>query len=704
LFSLKSKTNQNNSNTPAHQQQNSRNGQPAPTGLQQIVGNQALANRMGAGVEQQIISPYLSEADAALIYQDALYMPLKDAVTDKLGLGRGAWRRSDELNQFRQKLKDAARKQANEDIVNDLKNHDSLKNKSQIGKSFYEAAAKKEAYSTSKSSVDETVKQEADKIVKDIIPAKDTQNKLKEAANKVSGPLSLSNVKEDKIVKAARTGAVDKAKELLKLSEPKAVDQARKLVKGDQKNAQDPAAKAALATSHDQIAGKVQDQVKSDGIGNKAITHVINSESLNSGLTKIAGVIDRVVPRVGDAASMEFELRIPLGDTGAYALIHLGAEAERDEQLTVGAQIGVGVGFDAAFVDVNFQVGMFVEAEASNSKSAMNLLSYGMFRHMSSSLPTVAESLWGMGGKALDSKMKEAELWASAIEAEEMEKGGSVDVGKYYQGAIALELGIVEADISLGRKKLTHYDKASVMKASANQFGNSTNTNQLLQKNQQLTKMAPQKVYEASGEVALDLGFGELGLNAEGSATFKEGKMTGIEISVGAALPFDYGEESADWVMYISKMAKPALSLVTTVRRVLENKNKNHTPGTGQGTAPQGTTQKQPEKSNRNQGTAGDVASDLMILMPQFDSLGQKITSIGSEIDLDTGEVENMIALKSSTTLTFSFEKEWDLTGSPKEWKLSLELGSSKSFEIDAEIAKFSVEKTKRLARFVKEG
>lgn len=702
MFSFKSPTNQNNSNISDPKQQKNGIGQPAaPTGLQQMVGNQALANRLGVGGAQQIISPYLSEADATLIYQDALYMPLKDAVEYKLGNNRKAWRRSDELNQFRQKLKDAARYQANEDIANDLKNHDGLKNKSDIGKSFYEAAAKKEAYSTSKSSVKEIVKQEADKIVKEIIPAKDTQNKLKEAANKVSAPLSLSNVREDKIVKAARTGAVDKAKELLKLSEPKAIDQARKLVKGDRENAQDPTAKAALATSHDQIAKNVQNQVKTDGIGNKAITHVINSESLNSGLTKIAGVIDRVVPQVGDAASMEFELRIPLGDTGAYALIHLGAEAEREEELTVGAQIGVGVGFDASFIDVNFQVGMFVEAEASNSKSAMNLISYGMFRHMSSSLPTVAESLWGMGGKALDSKMKEAELWASAIEAEEMEKGGSVDVGKYYQGALALELGIVEAEISLGRKKLTHYDKESIMNASNNQFGNSTNTNQLLQKNELLTKVAPQKVYEASGEVALDLGFGELGLMAEGSATFKEGKMTGIEVSVGAALPFDYGEESADWVMYVSKMAKPALSLVTTVRRVLENKNR--TPGTAQGTA-QSAAQKQLEKSNRNQGTSGDVASDLMILMPQFDSLGQQITSIGSEIDPDTGEVENMISMKSSTTITLNFEKEWDITGSPKEWKLSLELGSSKSFEIDAEIAKFSFEKTKRLARFVKEG
>lgn len=65
--------------------------------------------------------------------------------------------------------------------------------------------------------------------------------------------------------------------------------------------------------------------------------------------------------------------------------------------LTVGAQISVGIGFEVGIVDFNQQLGFFIEAQADNSTAVMNLLSYGMYRHINSTFPTIAENLWGLG-------------------------------------------------------------------------------------------------------------------------------------------------------------------------------------------------------------------------------------------------------------------------------------------------------------------
>ncbi|MEF2245410.1 hypothetical protein [Paenibacillus sp. IITD108] len=630
------------------------------------------------------LAPYFGEQELREVYTDKFFDPLKLAVLDKFGVGRGEWRRSDELNAFRQRLKDAARKQASLDIANQMDDHQDLKDKSNIGKAFFGMAANKEAYSMSKISVDAIMDREAERIIEAVKPAQSALSDLRNAAYDGSSSLIHNNALEKDIKKRARSKAQDKAKELLKSTKDTAVNEARKIVKGDKDKPQ------AGADTNRQLAIQkdVTSQVKTDEIGKKSITKAIESDSLNSGLTKIGGIIDRVVPHDGDAASLACELKIPIGQSGGYVIISFEAGAERDEDsIEISSQIGIGVGVEAGIVDFNVQLGMFAEANAATTSSAMNLISYGMYRYINASVPSLAESMWGMGGKSGKSETEEAEMWASAIEAQDMDdEDSSVSVGTYKQLALAIESGIAEVDLSLTKKSFNQYDKKTIMEHTRNKFGDQTDIARLRNKALQLMSVEEKKKYEVSAEIALNLGFGELGLEAEGALTKSGSDFESIEISMGVSLPFEYGGDNVDWVAIISKLYSPSMGLLTTMNKALASKD-NGVPGAQYNAA-------------QKQGSILDAVSDTSILSSKFDSIGQSIANFKSEVDPDTGEVERLFSLKSQTTLGFSYEYEWGENGQPGQWEVSLELGKSKSFEIDADVFSFSVEKTKKIAEF----
>jgi hypothetical protein len=669
--------------------------------LQQSIGNQAVAqraqqtaptDRTNTSTPEEQETAYVDQQQIDSLYSEKIYEPIKLAVLLKFGVGRGEWRRSDELNAFRQKLKDAARAQANDDITNEISNHQEMQSKSKISQAYTGMIANKEAHSLAKGSVNSIMEKEALKIVQSTLPADPTKQKLKLAAHSAAKQLSSAKqVKTDKIRKAALTGAQTKALEILKQTESLAVNEARTIVKGGSLLGK-PAPTKDLSTD-------VRTQVTDDKIADKAIKLAIESDSLNSGLVKIGSFVDLAVPNDGDSGAFEFELKIPLGQSGGYAIISFGAEAERDDgNLTVSAQIGFGVGVKTLGLDANFQLGLYLEAQAGNSTSVMNLISYGMYRQINSVAPSAAESIWGQGGKSGKTELEEAELWASAIEAQDMEGENFVDVGTYKKLSAEFEAGIVGVSLSAGKKNLTHFDKETIIEKTLDSFGDNTKIDQLKEKAQSLAKLEQRKVYEASGEVELDLGFGSLSLSAEGSHTRFGGKPLNLEISIGASIPFQYGEESAKWVSYMSKIGTPALGLLTNISNALTRDKNNNTPAANGGAATEAHN-----TDVRDTGTKMDVGTDAMVLLPQFDGIGNSLAKQIQEVDVDTGEIENKIVSSSTTELTLNFEKEWDSAGVAGDWKLAVELGQTKSFEVDAGVVKFSVEKTKRLAEFGRE-
>lgn len=699
--------------------------------LQQSIGNQSIANlaRQSASSQQapptgsklttlislQSYQSLLDENKLEAIYTNKLYHPLMQAVLLKFGVGRGEWRRSDELNEFRNNMKDAARAQANEEITNQLDKHEATKGKSTLGKAFYGMLAKKEAYSLSKGSVDSVMEREAQQIVSKVLPPDSAKQQLKQAAQISAHQLASEqqHANEKTLREAALKGAKIKAIELLKHTQTLAVAEARNIVKG-QKGSQTPSPDLGR---QDQLKTSVKTQVTKDQIAGQAIKLAIESDTLNSGLVKIGKIIDIAVPNIGDGASFSFDLKIPIGQTGTYCIIHLGAEAEREENdLTVAAEIGLGAGFQVFGLDANVQVGLFVESKAKNSSSVMNLISYGMYRHLRAVLPEAADHFWGQGGKSGMTQLEEAELWAAMIEAQDLHGENAVDVGTYKQLSAELKTGVANADLSLAKKKLTHFDQKTIAAITNQSFGDQTKLNRLLWKAERLKNLAQNEVYEAQGGLELDLGFGSLNLQGEGKATYANSRIKGKEVSIGASIPFQYGEDSADFINKLNKIATPTLNLLINVSQALDRRHKSASSakakqtsppqaGSGQTSSPQpaakaGSGQKTPAYSGFQQaGTVADTASDVMFMVPQFDRIGASLAKQIQEFDEVTGKIENKIALSAKTGVTFNFEKSWDQSGTPGNWEISVELGQTKSFEVDAGIASVSVEKTKKLLK-----
>lgn len=622
-------------------------------------------------------------------YKKYLYSPLHEAVMNKFGVGRRGIFRSDELNAFRDRLKKAARLQANDNIANQLDKHESLENKGIFEKKLIQMTANKEAYSLSKQSVDQVMATETEQIIDTLIPEQSAYQQLWDVASRVDSQAALTRDPEQKQTRPVYNAVTKKAEQLLQYIEPIAVNEARAIVKGDKFIN----GSIGDAMRQQQLEDATKQQVTDDDIAGKAIEKVIEADTLASGLNKIRGIIDLIVPNKGDAASFSCQLKIPFGHTGGYAFVAFETEAEHDDEMKLSAQIGIGLGFDIKVVDVNGQFGMHVEAEADNTQAALNLISYGMYRHTSTTFPSVAEKLWGLGGKSGSSKLEEAEAWATAIEEKHLNNDKhSVQVGNFVQLAVAIDAGITEAEITLYRKGYKHYDKESIEKSTFGNFGDETEWSVLAAKAKTLANYSSRGAkYGASGEVALNLGFGELQLEGEGELDWRDGGPNSIEVSFGIGLPFNYGDDNADWIYIINRIYTPMLGLFTTMNRTINNKV---------------GSQDDADEMSKAQvaGALIDGVSDHHFTT-QFDQIGHQLVSATEKIDPDTDEIDHIVKMSSSTALSFSFEYEFGDKEADKEseWEVAAELSNVKSFEVDTGILQFSVEKSKQLAKLGRE-
>ncbi|MFD2114140.1 hypothetical protein ACFSTH_00035 [Paenibacillus yanchengensis] len=680
-----------NTNAPAHhlppQTKPPAASTTAPTALMQQTGNQAVGQATNT---TDNAAPAYPDRSIGKAYTKYLYSPLHEAVLDKFGVGRRGLFRSKELNEFRDRLKKAARLQANTNISNQLDNHASLENKGVFEKKIVGMTANKEAYSLAKGSVNQVMATESDNIIEKLLPQEQVYEQLWATAETANNSSALERDIKQPQAKNIYGAVSKKAEQLLKQIEPIAVNEARSIVKGDK------FIKGSVgdAMRQQQLTEATTTQVTDDNIAGQAIDKVINADTLESGLNKIRGIIDRVVPNDGDSASFECQLKIPFGQTGGYAFIAFEAEAEHDEGMNLGAQIGIGLGYDAKVIDVNAQFGMHVEAEATDTQAALNLISYGMYRYTNRIYPTVAEKLWGMGGKSGNTAQQEAEAWATAIEAKHLDDGdSSVQVGNFIQLALAIKSGIAEADIQLQGKLYTHYDKETISENTFGNFGDETEWSVLDAKAKMLSKYNTKGVkIGASGDISLDLGFGELQLSGEGELDWRNGGPESVELSFGISLPFNYGDDNADWIYIINKVYGPMMSLFTTMNRTIANKSQSQADANSHSKA-------------QMQGAMIDAASDSSIFLPQFDEIGHQLVSATKTVDPETDEIEHMIKMSSSTALTFSFEYEFanQEKNEPSEWEVAAELSKVKNFEVDTGIFKFSVEKSKQLAKLGRE-
>ncbi|WP_339205612.1 hypothetical protein MHH56_32240 [Paenibacillus sp. FSL K6-3182] len=643
----------------------------------------------------QMDSTLVQPAVINTVYTNKLYEPIKEAVVMKLGVGRGAWRRSKELNAFRQKMKDAAREQSRTDIDNQLDTNALTSGKTQLDKKFTGMMAKKESHATSKGSVDAAMTTEAVNITKRVLPEGDIKKLLKEAAQTSAYGVARTNAPGVKVNEAALVGAEKKAIELLKSKQTEAVNAVRSITKGDKKVPGSKPDAAQLAA----LAEKTKEQVTADDIAGKAIKKTVEAPTLNKGLFVIGKVLDLAAPNIGDSSSFSFDLKIPVHASGVYVLFGLaGSVGREDKELTMAAEITFGAGFQSFGFDANFRAGFFLESIGTDSAGVMNLTSYGMYRQIRNISDRAADYLWGMGGKSGMAEVEEAEIWAAMIEEKELQKAGNhVDIGLTFKGEAEANAGVAEMGAALGYKFLGRFDKEALEKQSPNGFGGATDLTKLKEKAATLRRGMNVHVMEASAEAKVKLGGNDIAFGLEAAGSVINNNLRSLEITASGSIPFQFGEDAGEWVKIASKVATPVAGSAKNLVGLITSKVK-----------------KDKDLVAKGAGSALDTGTDLLFVVPQFEAAGKSLASKiqGDETVNDTIrgwltgdssasaiEQGNKIALASSLDLSIGFSKKWDKDNKSKGWEIALEVTQTKSFEVEAGIVNVAVEKSKRLGK-----
>jgi len=629
------------------------------------------------------------------VYRHDLFEPLKQAVANKLTVGRSFWqRKSKEAKEFRKQMKDAGRAQAREDIEKQVNQSSNFTNDTE--KEFHRMIAGVHAHKLAKGSVDKALVNEAEAIVHRVIPRADVKKELRQAAKSSAYEIARANPQDYQAIRdKALTGARARAAAILKDAKVKAVNEARKIYKGDKfgRNSQPDMSKQG------DLIKSVREQVTKDDVAGAAIRQAIEEPNLDSCFRKISKILDLAAPNPGDSASYEFEVKVPI-QGGAYVLFGLAGEVEKDsDEFTVSSQFTFGAGWSGLGIDANLRVGFYLEAKGKNSVAALNLVSYGLYREIRRLNNSAADFLWGFGGKSGMKEREEAELWAAMVEQKYMGDEGYVDIGLLTQAKAGVNAGVLEGEANIGAKFLNRFDKEAIERLSPGSFGKVSDD-----KAGNIGGGNTRFVLEGGAETEAEINGTKVGFAAEGQLGFVNWKVRDLEVSVQASLPFAYGEETSEAAVILAKYVVPCLNAVKTVVSTLKK-----------------AVSKDPNlKSNKKTSSVGGAVSalaSLNLLIPQFDNIGKELVSkiqgeevinnvvrgwfTGEQFDQNVvTEIVNKIGLSNSLDAEFSFGFEWDKdTGKLEKKEISLEIGQTKSFEIEAGVINFTAEKTSRLGK-----
>jgi len=541
--------------------------------------------QVGAGFWQ------LSDSEFKGIY-DPVYDNVKAQVLLKLGVGRGAWRRSAELNDFRQELKDAARAQANQDISDVISGASANSSDAAIQKlagqgegmqNYNKMKAETTAHSTAKTSVDAIMTDKAGKIADDCLKRDPYERNLNAAVSQATNALSLQFISKDPGLTQAKTvKSLEKAKlvaakqesvRLSSLALEAAIADARDYTKGNKRQ----------GTENTALVSNVKQQVTTDEIGKKAVIKVVEADTLTQGFDRVAALIDTFIPKRG-SVSLDIVLKIKDPQTGGFFITQLTGEASKDEdkdaqgkatkEVSLNTELTLGGGWEGLGLSVSGQVGFYFDSTSTDTSKAVGLVSYGFYRKLQNEnlSSSVANTVWGYGGKsALKDRGEEAETWATAMEeylfTEDDEQGrkklnekSSVEVGALAKGNLAANLG--------GLAKGEFEAKGSVGKEySADSMGLGLNDiGKKKQKNSQALKKASKGSTVASVQLSAaieawnEFAGGEFSLKLGG----KGGKVTKFEVSAAGLLSNALGKGGDDYGKVMNGVTKGIAGFLTS--------------------------------------------------------------------------------------------------------------------------------------------
>ncbi|MCW2776977.1 MAG: hypothetical protein JWN17_702 [Frankiales bacterium] len=298
--------------------------------------------------------------------------------------------------------------------------------------------------------------------------------------------LSLAERFEDRVTLEARQAAIAQAQ----LTGRPVVKQVKRYLEGDKSFRDGLKKQVAERTVTVLEAGPVADthaarERASDLADAKAKTAAtLENGAMGTQAGILSKAVDKLVPRVGDEAALDLELRVNGG--GWYVGFQITGKLEKDDDTDPGEETTssavltrgtlvvavTGGGELPGGGSAGAKAGFFIEAASRDGAAGLaQLVSYGLYRQFRESrVPReFQEALWGLGGATAavgqlkcDARHFEAETWSRFVETalqpgDEYWSGLAVGVG-----AEGGKKGVVDVKGSAQLRTGTYYDKATV--------------------------------------------------------------------------------------------------------------------------------------------------------------------------------------------------------------------------------------------------
>ena len=192
----------------------------------------------------------------------------------------------------------------------------------------------------------------------------------------------------------------------------------------------------------------------------KAPSPEVTSEEATSAFTKLAPVIDLIVPTAGSAGSFTAQLKIPV--KGAFVGIHVAATVLRnnDNSIQLGVTANVTAGATMLVATATFELGAYLQVQGRSAREALVIVSWALYRQLAeSNAPREVEQAW-FG----DKKGKTAEQWDALVRKTlfTKESGNWAEVGAQIGTGVKVGIGGVTAQaqamLRMGRK----YDASAI--------------------------------------------------------------------------------------------------------------------------------------------------------------------------------------------------------------------------------------------------
>ncbi|HVC14922.1 MAG TPA: hypothetical protein VND62_08700 [Acidimicrobiales bacterium] len=185
----------------------------------------------------------------------------------------------------------------------------------------------------------------------------------------------------------------------------------------------------------------------------------VTSDQATSAFTKLAPVVDFIIPKAADSGSLTAAIKIPV--KGAFVGIQIGATAARGNTGTVqlGVTANVIAGATIGIATATFKLGAYLQVKGRDAKEALTMVSWVLYRQLAeSNAPREVEQAW------FGDKKGTAEQWDALVRKTlfSKETGNWVEVGAQIGASAKAGIGPVTGEVGGKLRMGRRYDSDSI--------------------------------------------------------------------------------------------------------------------------------------------------------------------------------------------------------------------------------------------------